>query len=115
MPRDELRVHRARDRLEVAGAALGEEQRQEVRLEQEVAELVQQLRVVARERGVGDLVGLLDGVRHDRALGLLAVPRAVAAQALGQLLELDQRVGERHYPVVVVVAVYCVHGSGFGV
>ena len=84
------------DRLEVAGAALREEQREEVRLEEQVAELVEQLRVVAGERRVGDLVGLLDRVRHDRPLGLLAIPRAVAAQALGQLLELDQRVGERH-------------------
>ena len=101
MARDELRVDRARDGLEVAGAALGEQQREEVGLEEQVAELVEQLGVVARERGVGDLVGLLDRVRHDRALRLLAIPGALAAQALGQLLELDQRVGERHYPVVV--------------
>ena len=115
MARDELRVDRARDGLEVARAALGQQQREEVRLEQQVAELVEQLRVVARQRRVRDLVRLLDGVRHDRALRLLAVPRALATQALGQLLELDQRVGERHYPVVVVAAWYWTHGSGFGV
>ena len=95
MARDQLRGHVPRDRLEVARAALREEQRQEVRLEEQVAELVEELRVVARERRVRDLVGLLDRVRHDRALGLLAIPGAVTAQALGQLLELDERVGER--------------------
>ena len=86
----------ARGRLEVACAALREQQREEVRLEEQVADLVEQLRVVAGERGVRDLVGLLDGVRHDRARGLLAVPGALAPEPLGQLLELDERVRERH-------------------
>ena len=90
--RDQLRGDVARDRLEVASPALGQEQREEVRLEEQVAELVEELRVVTRERRIRDLVGLLDRVRHDRALGLLAIPRAVAAEALGQLLELDERV-----------------------
>ena len=84
-----------RHRLEVACPSLREQEREEVDLEEQVAELVEQLRVVARERRVGDLVGLLDGVRHDRARGLLAVPGAVAAQALGQLLELEERPVER--------------------
>ena len=53
-----------------------EQERQEVDLEQHVAELVQQLPVVTRMRGVGQLVGLLDRVRDDRPLVLLAVPRA---------------------------------------
>ena len=43
-----------------------EQQREEVDLEEQVAELVEQLRVVAGERGVRDLVGLLDRVRDDR-------------------------------------------------
>jgi hypothetical protein len=93
---DELRVHRSRDLLQVAGAALLEQEREEVGLEEQVAELVEQLGVVARERGVGDLVGLLDGVGHDRARGLLAVPGAVPPQPPRQLLELDERIGERH-------------------
>ena len=96
MARDQLLGDVARDRLEVARAALGEEQREEVRLEEQVAELVEQLRVVARERRVRDLVGLLDRVRHDRPLGLLAIPGTFAAQALRQLLELDERVGKSH-------------------
>ena len=69
------------------GAALLEQQRQEVDLEEHVAELVEELRVVARVGGVGELVGLLDRVRDDRALVLLAVPGALAAQAAGQLVE----------------------------
>jgi hypothetical protein len=87
---DELLVDQPRRLLEVALAALLQEQREEVDLEEQVAELVEQLLVVAGERGVGDLVRLLDRVRDDRALGLLAVPRAVAPQALGQRLQLDE-------------------------
>ena len=69
------------------GAALLEQQREEVDLEEHVAELVEQLGVVAGVGGVGELVGLLDGVGHDRALVLLAVPRALAPQAAGQLVQ----------------------------
>ena len=49
---------------------------------------------VARDRRVRDLVGLLHGVRHDRPHRLLAVPRAVAPEPLGQFLELEEGVGE---------------------
>jgi hypothetical protein len=52
-----------------------------VHLEQHVAELVEQLCVVALVGGVRKLVGLLDGVRDDRPLVLLAVPRTLPAQA----------------------------------
>ena len=79
------------DRGQGSGAALLEQQGEEVDLEEDVAELVEQLRVVARVGRVGELVGLLDGVRDDRALVLLAVPRALAAQAPGQLVEAEQR------------------------
>src|SRR5262245_18359943 len=96
MARDELGVDSLRDRLEVAGAALVEEERKEVDLEEQVAELVEQLRVVRGERRVGDLVRLLDRVRHDRLRRLLAVPGAVAPEPLGQLLELEQRLTESH-------------------
>ncbi len=94
---------RSRDLLEIPRSALLEQEREEVDLEEEVAELVEQLLVVPGERRVGDLVGLLDGVRHDRARGLLAVPRALATQPLGQLLEVDERLGEGHVVVVAVV------------
>ena len=86
----------------------------------EIPDIVEQFRVVACEGGVGNLVGLLDRVRHDRLLRLRAVPRAVAAQALGQPLELDQRVVKRgrlrgHYVVAVLaVDVSAAHGSGDG-
>jgi hypothetical protein len=76
---DELRVHAARNLREIAGAAFLEQQREKIDLKEQVAELVEQLRVVSRERGVGDLVRLLDRVRDDRLRGLLAIPRAVAA------------------------------------
>jgi hypothetical protein len=75
-------------------AFLGQEQGEEVALEEEIAELVLELRVVAGDRRVGDLVCLLDGVRDDRARRLLAVPRTVAPKTLGQLLQADERVGE---------------------
>ncbi len=120
MARDELRVRAAGHLLEIARPTLGQELCEEIGLEEQVAELVEQLRVVACEGGVGDLVGLLDRVRHDRLLRLRAVPRAVAAQALGQPLELDQRVVKRgrlrgHYVVAVLaVDVSAAHGSGDG-
>ncbi len=91
--RDELRLDGARGLLEAPGIALLEQEGEEVRLEEQVADLVEQLRVVAGERRVGDLVRLLDRVRDDRAGRLLAIPRALAAQALGQRLQLDERGG----------------------
>jgi len=79
VPAHELRVDTARDLREVAGATLLQQQREEIDLEQQIAELVEQLRVVGRKRGVGDLVRLLDRVRDDRLRRLLAIPRAFAA------------------------------------
>ena len=81
------------DLREVAGAALLEQQRQEVDLEEHVAELVEHLGVVAAVRGVGELVGLLDRVRDDRALVLLAVPRALDAQPARDRVEPRERLG----------------------
>ena len=63
VPADELGVHAARDRLEIAVALLFEQQGEEIDLEEQVAELVEQLRRLAGRRGVSDLVGLLDRVR----------------------------------------------------
>ena len=88
---DELLVDGARHRVEIALALLLEEERQEEDLEQQVAELVVELRRVVGEGRVGDLVCLLDGVRDDRARGLLAIPRALGAEAPGQLPELRER------------------------
>ena len=73
-----LRVHGAGDGLEVALSLLFQELREEVRLEEKVAELVEELLRVVGVRCLGDLVCLLDRVRHDRACGLLSVPGAVA-------------------------------------
>jgi hypothetical protein len=82
----ELLLDPAGDRLEGAGGAFLEEQREEVGLKKEVPELVLELRVVTREGRIGDLVCLLDRVWDDRPRRLLAVPRAVAPEALGQAL-----------------------------
>jgi hypothetical protein len=77
MARDELVVDPFRDGREISGAPLLEQEREKVGLEEEIAELVLELRVVADERRVGDLIRLLDRVRDDRPRRLLAVPRAV--------------------------------------
>ena len=82
----QLVVHRPRHLLEVAGAFLLQQQREEVDLEEQVAELVEQFLAIAGERRVRYLVGLLDGMRDDRASRLLAVPGTVTPQPLGQLL-----------------------------
>jgi len=94
MAGDQLRVDPARGALEVALAPLREQQREEVDLEKEVAELVEELGVIALLSRVRDLVGLLDRVGNDRADRLLAVPGTIAAQPLRELFELEQRVEE---------------------
>ena len=83
---------------EIAGAPLLQQQRQEVNLEQHVAELVEQLGVVAPLRGVGQLVGLLERVRDDRALVLLTVPRALLAQPPGDRVQPRERRGISGWP-----------------
>ncbi len=88
MPAHELLVDVPRHRLQVALALLLEQQREEVDLEEQVAELVEQLRRVVAERRIRDLVCLLDRVRDDRARGLLPVPGAVATESLGQPAEI---------------------------
>ena len=80
---------------ERARAALLEQQREEDDLEQDVAELVEDPRVVAARRRVGELIGLLDGVRDDRALVLLAIPRALDPQPARDLVEPLERVRAR--------------------
>ena len=77
---DQLLAAMVGDLGEAALAALLHQEREEIDLEQHVAELVEQLGVVTAVRGRRQLVRLLDRVRHDRALVLLAVPRALAPQ-----------------------------------
>jgi hypothetical protein len=107
MSRHEFVVDAPRDRGEIAAALLLEEQGEEVGLEEQVTQLVLELGAIAAECGVLDLVGLFDGVRDDRARGLLAVPGAVAAEPLGQALEVEKGVGELFrfgaQPVAVLV------------
>src|SRR5262249_7972222 len=80
---------------------LRKEQGQEKGLEEQVAELVQELRRVARECGIRHLVGLLDRVRHDRPRRLDAIPRAIAAEPLRECLEIEERLGEAQPTFVV--------------
>src|SRR5947208_1274183 len=94
---DELVVHTAGNLLQPRPALLGQEKGQKVDLEEEVPELVGELRIVTRDRGVRHLVGLLDGVGDDRPLGLLAVPGTVTPEPLGQRLEVDQRLSEAQF------------------
>ena len=93
MAADQLVVDVLGDLRQRPGAALLQQQAQELHLEQHVAELVEQLAVVAGVRGVRQLVGLLDGVRDDRALVLLAIPGAVPAQAPRQGVQPRERYG----------------------
>jgi hypothetical protein len=86
----ELLVHAAGHLRQVARSSLLEQEREEVDLEEQVAKLVEQLGVVVGERGIRNLVRLLDGVRDDRARVLLAVPRTVAAKPLCQLLKVEK-------------------------
>jgi hypothetical protein len=65
-----------------------------VHLEEDVAELVEQLGIVTGVRRGGQLVGLLDGVRDDRALVLLAIPRALDPQAPREGVEAPQRLDD---------------------
>src|SRR5436309_7985851 len=95
VPPHQLLVHVPGHGLQSAAAFLLEEEREEIHLEQEVAELVEELGRIVREGGVGDLVRLLDRVRHDRARRLLTVPRALAPQPPGQLLEVEESLRER--------------------
>ena len=74
----------------------------ELDLVQQVAELLDQRlvggRVVGVERleGVDQLECLLDEVRHERIVGLLAVPRALLAQRAGELVEAHVAGADRH-------------------
>ena len=69
-------------------------------------------------RGIRHLVGLLDGVRDDRPGRLLAIPGAIPAEPLRQLLEILQGATEAHFVAVVevelVLARIAAQGSGFG-
>jgi hypothetical protein len=68
-----------------------EKQGEEEDLEEDIAELVDHRRGVVTIRCVGELIRLLDGVRDDRAGVLLAVPRTLAAQSPGDLVEMLER------------------------
>ena len=96
MAADQLARHAVGDVRPVALAELVAEQREERGLEEQVAELVDQLgRRPRLARRLGDLVRLLERVRHDRLDGLRAIPRALAAQRCRQLEQLHRRLPGR--------------------
>ena len=74
----------------------------ELDLVQHVAELLDQRLVGRRIVGVegaervDELERLLDEVRHERGVGLLAVPRALLAQRAGELVEADVAGADGH-------------------
>ena len=78
-----LVADRSRDVVERERAGLLGHARVKHDLEQQVAELVLELREVVALDRVGDFVGLFDRVRRDRRERLLEVPRA-AALAIAQ-------------------------------
>ena len=111
MAADQLRGAVVGYRCEVPGLALLEEQSQEVDLKQDVAELVEELGVVVPLSRVGELVCLLDRVRDDRALILLAVPGAFLAQPSSDRVQPGDRLGAgarglTHPPGVVLVELF---------
>ena len=96
MTANELLVDSACDPFQVLRTSLLEQQREKVDLEEQVTELVRELRVVAGDGSVRDFVRFLDRVWDDRAFRLFSIPGTVAAESLGQLLEVDERLGETH-------------------
>jgi hypothetical protein len=89
MPRNQLVMNRAGHARQVALALLLQQQREEEGLEEEVAELILELAGIAADRRIGDLIRFLDRVRNDRPNRLLAVPRTVTAEPLGQALKIE--------------------------
>ena len=77
---------------EVAGANLARHQRENEGLKQQVAELVDQFwpRWTSKCH-IGQLVGLLNRVLHDRRGRLLSIPRALAAKPYGDLPQAAKR------------------------
>ena len=107
---NELLVQAKGDLRQTSVASLLEQQREEKGLKQEIAELVEELLVLTGDRGVGNLVGLLDRVRDDRSSRLSTVPRALLTKPHREVLKVEERAGEAvgvaHFPLTYsVVAV----------
>ena len=81
---DDLRGERGLDVGQVEDSVLGGELGVEDDLEQQVAELLGQLRRRPGLERVVDLVGLLEQVLAQRRVGLLAVPRAAVRRRAGR-------------------------------
>ena len=75
---------------EPVGLGLGGDAGVEVDLQQQVAELLAQMHVVAGVDGLEGLVALLEQVLRQRAVGLLAVPRAAHPQPVHDRHQVEQ-------------------------
>ena len=60
-------------------------------LEQQVAEFLEQVFPVARADGLGDLVGLLDGVGGDGGEALFPIPRAAGLRVETGIFQTDMQ------------------------
>ena len=94
MPPDQLVGELIGDRGQVPGLALFQQQRQKDDLEEDVAQFVAHRGVVPAPGGFGQLVCLLDRVRHDRALILLTVPGALGPEPPRHLVQAPERLVE---------------------
>src|SRR5262245_40349453 len=90
MAPDELLGQGLHDVAEVESALLLRHPGVEYDLEQEVAQLVTQVLEVAPHNGVGNLVGLLDGVGRDGRKALLKVPRTTGSGRAQRRHDVDE-------------------------
>ena len=51
-------------------------------MQQDIAQLLANLTLVIADDGIAELIGLLDGIRTQRLVGLLTVPRTLHAQTI---------------------------------
>src|SRR6202011_1086716 len=92
MASHQLVADRRGHRIEVEMTSLLCDSRMEDHLKQKITEFVPEMRHVAPLDGIGDFVGLLDGVGGDARKCLYAVPRAAvhAAQPLHDREKIEQ-------------------------
>src|ERR1017187_1989462 len=81
MTADEFFHEHAADFLEIKRAALARELAVENHLQQQIAEFLGHLVIVARLDGVNQFINLLDGMAAQRHVALLAVPRTARGRA----------------------------------
>src|SRR5882757_852445 len=81
MSAGELVANRSGHGLKIKPTRFAGDLRMEHHLEQQIAQFAFQLFHVAAFNGIGDLVGLFDGIGRDAGEGLLPIPRAAVGRA----------------------------------